>query len=321
MKNLKLLKTILSLLLISSTVLTLFSCVNNEDKITDKSTDETIHSDIITGEATNKKVYDWEDYDKVKDYKLISVDDGYRLVFDNLEVYEQTDFYPMHFIGPEFKTITDFRNTFINGTLTFSDKYRLFKYNHKDNIGMIIPNLDNLYIPVLPSDYPKVEMKNVPVSCNLRDSYKYDIVFIDPDKSIDPDIPLTIYEHISIKFLTRETYEADLEKAKSVKEYISSNIWTHENGKSSTTYKILSHQYERSVYTVSNENKTMHVIEDYSLDEKGNRGTTPYLNVFYETNGAYFNIYMDYNQLVNIEPRTSEWLFEFDVEKYVPENT
>ena len=84
----KLLKSILSLILISSTVLTLFSC-NNEAKETEEATDTESITESITKSYTKKETINFNDYDNKKDYDIIRVEDGYRLVFHDSLVYEE----------------------------------------------------------------------------------------------------------------------------------------------------------------------------------------------------------------------------------------
>ena len=65
-------------------------------------------------------------------------------------------------------------------------------------------------------------------------------------------------------------------------------------------------------YTVSNENKTMYVVETCIYDSEG----TSYSAIaFYISNGVYFEVMIDSIST----PFDPEWLFEFDVEKYVPD--
>ena len=60
------------------------------------------------------------------------------------------------------------------------------------------------------------------------------------------------------------------------------------------------------------ENKTMYVVETCIYDSEG----TSYSAIaFYISNGVYFEVMIDSIST----PFDPEWLFEFDVEKYVPD--
>ena len=71
MKNFKIFKPILCSLLIFSLLLSLFACTKSDSE------------DITEGSGTTKFPMDSTYYDNLKDYKIIAVDDGYRIVLMN----------------------------------------------------------------------------------------------------------------------------------------------------------------------------------------------------------------------------------------------
>ena len=334
----KLLKNILCMLLISSMVLTLFSCDSSKSTDTEKSSETESITD--NEKTTNKVIYETNnyeaEYDKVKDYKIIQDEKGCRLIFDNPKAYEREDNLPF-IIGKYFESVKDFQDSFINGTLRYDDKRMAFHCGYKDDVGMRIPDIYNLFMPVLPSSYPNVKMEKVPVLWNCRDIYKYSIEFTEfsdndayldddfvkrEDPALNPDnTSESIYDEISIFFYTPDKFEVELAQKKTVRDNVSGQKWKHEDGMSSIVYRLPGSKStrEKVVYTLSNENKIMYIIQDYYLDSNGNR-LTPDIDVFCKSNGAYFYIYIgSYTRDIE-EILDPQWFFEFDVEKYVPEN-
>ena len=124
-------KIILSLFLIFSIAGTLFSCDTVEVKETE--------SDI---EISNRIKYD-----KVKDYKIIETEDGYRLVFDDPSIYESEECPDI--IDLSFESVEELYNNLIYGKFEFYDKIQIFHALPKDKKGIIISDPNNIYIPIL----------------------------------------------------------------------------------------------------------------------------------------------------------------------------
>ena len=311
MKKLKFLKTILSLLLIVSTIFISFSCDNKT-----KETDETVNSDI-TEEIATKKTYNYKDYDRVKDFEIIQVDDGYRLKFNDTGYYEQA--YRSDHLVIWLKSIDEIYDGLIYGTLSDGDKIHIFDGFPRDDNGIVIPDPYNLYVPILPEDCSVFDNE---VSVRWKGStYHHDMALISNKYDI------CLGAGVTISILTYDNYNEELKKETDIVKDYPDSMWTHENGKDSIIYSIEGETFKREQvrYTVSNENKTMLLIKNYIHYEEEARlkKTTAY----YTSNGAYFTIsFLDafggefgfFTDGSSIDP---EWAFEFDVEKYVPENT
>ena len=308
MKKLKFLKTILSLLLIFSTVLTLFSC-NNETK----ETDETVNSDI-TEEIATKKTYNYKDYDRVKDFEIIQVDDGYRLKFNDTGYYEQA--YRSDHLGIWLKSIDEICDGLIYGTLSYSDKIHIFDEFPRDDNGIVIPDPYNLYVYILPEDCSVLDNE---VGVNWKGATYRHVMVLTSNK-----YDICLGAGVTISILTYDNYNEELKKETDIVKDYPDSMWTHENGKDSIIYSIEGETFKREQvrYTVSNENKTMLLIKNYIHYEEESylKKTTAY----YTSNGAYFTISFSdgfggefgfFTDGSSIDP---EWAFEFDVEKYVP---
>lgn len=294
MKNLKLLKTILSFLLISSTVLTLFSC-NNETK----ETDETINSDI-TEEIATKKTYNYEDYDNKKDYKIICVDNGYRLIFDDPTIYKSLDY---HFAGIKFNSMQEFYDDLVNGTLSYNEKGNIYNTFPKDENGIIIFSPNELSTPLTPKD---CEINEYFYWIGNRYGYSFKVPF---------EHPYGDSVTANFRCLTKDCYNQYLAYEKDINNM--PEAWGPASIKTVADKEIVTFSigYEQIRYTLMNENKTMYVMETHIYDTDS---TTTYSVVaFYISNGFYFEVMIDGIST----PFDPEWLFEFDVEKYVPENT
>ena len=309
--KIKLLKNVLCMLLISSMALTLFSCGTSKSTDTEKSSKTESITDYE--KTTNKVIYKttdyrYGDYNKVKDFEIIKVGDECRLVFNDPGFYEWLG--NLDRIGVSFDSIKELRDGLIYGTFTEGQKQHIFLDLPKDEHGISIPDPNNLYIPVLPNDCSAYDSEHsVSVYGSSYGHYmrlvsnKYDINL---ESGVDVDI------------LTHNDYNEKLQKETELFKNIADSLWTHENGKDSIIYPLNESKKEHVRYTISSENKTMFVIENYThLEEKKRIDNTI---AFYVSNGVYFAISFYGDFFTNESPADPEWLFEFDVEKYVPEN-
>ena len=131
MKNFKIFKPILCLLLIVSLSLSLFGCVLNDVE------DDTIESGTDTKGATETYIPDHIKYDKVKDYSIIEVDGGYRLVFDDPWIYSGIG---VPYTGFVINSWEEFSERLLNGELTFDEKVSIYETFPKDDKGYILFN-------------------------------------------------------------------------------------------------------------------------------------------------------------------------------------
>ena len=123
-----LLKIILSLLLIFAMVLTLFSCTSEVEKITESVTD--------SSELNNTT--NMANYDKVKDYQIIQIEDEYRLAFDDPSIYSEYD--RPGVVGFEIDSWENFSDRLLSGTLTLDEKISIYYRSKKDEQGVVILN-------------------------------------------------------------------------------------------------------------------------------------------------------------------------------------
>ena len=282
----KLLKSILSLLLIFSMFLTLFSCNNIK---------ETDIPESDTSNVTKKSSY--KDYDNKKDYDIIRVENGYRLVFHDPSIYES---FNSSYIGFKFESMQDFYDDLVNGTFRDYEKSNIYNNFPKDKNGVIIFNPNELYVPLIANG---CEINEYFIWSGNSYTYDFKTPFEHP-----------YGEYISAKFicLTEDHYTKQLEYEKNIdnvpKEWGDASIKTVNEKE---VFDFPNGNYQTR-YTVSNENKTMYVVETCIYDSEG----TSYSAIaFYISNGVYFEVMIDSIST----PFDPEWLFEFDVEKYVPD--
>lgn len=74
-------------------------------------------------------------YDKVKDYSIIKVDGGYRLVFDNPSIYDGIG---VPYRGFVINSWEEFSERLLNGELTFDEKVSIYESFSKDADGYIL---------------------------------------------------------------------------------------------------------------------------------------------------------------------------------------
>ena len=124
MKNFKIFKPILCSLLIFSLLLSLFACTKSDSE------------DITEGSGTTKFPMDSTYYDNLKDYKIIAVDDGYRIVFNEPSVYSDN----IGVVGFNISSWEDFCDRLLNGNLSYGEKVMIYSTLPKDEQGVIILN-------------------------------------------------------------------------------------------------------------------------------------------------------------------------------------
>ena len=304
MKKIKF-KSILCLTLAVSTIIALFSCDNKTNE-----TNHPAYSDTITEIITEKRYY-YDDFDGIKDYKIIQVEDGYRLVFDNTECYEQ-NLHLLDIRGVYFNSIKELYNGLTNGTFDGYTKLHIFREFPKDEYGIIMPDPYNLYVPVLPEDF-SIDDFGISWSGNSPLSYRYNIGLASNKHKLDWGTG------VELTCLTYDLYNQKLKNEIILEEDYPDAICTHKNGKDSIIYTQGHCKREQIRYTVSNKNETMFVIENYSYYDP--QQPELHMIVFCVSDGAYFTIEpVGYGGAIP-DPEwlfDPEWLLEFDVEKYVP---
>lgn len=291
----KLLKSILSLLLISSTVLTLFSC-NNEVKKTEEATD----TEIITesSEKIETEVPNHIKYDKVKDYQIIKNEKGYYLVFDDISVYKQE--FGHDTLGFDIDSLEDFSDKLLKGDLTFQEKRDISRCPLKDDNGVSIlnPHITYKISHTLPIQVNYEEIQyfgcgiSLPIEC---EEYP----------SISP-IYITILNSVGYDNEYNAGFEGYTKDEKKI-EY----EMTLTNGEIVTCYnKIVKTERNqtRERYVLSNGTKDMFVLKTYYKDS-----TTPdTVDLVYNIDDTvYFEFF---ESALNGKIPNDEFWFSFDVE-------
>ena len=288
MKNFKILNIILSLLLVSS----MLGC--NFDTIEAENSDTNInnHSELFNG-------------DNIMDYKIQEIDGEYYIVFDDISRYIEEPLPPGMFVEPithlSFENVEEMQNTILTGKFAHADKRIIANYFSKDDNGVIIPNPYNVYLPVFPNE---INAKHYDRVTLLSLGYYFNVKFFDDDN---------VYGDFAL--LTKNHYNTNLECAKN-KIRDKYKVWEKEFDEI-IGEKEVANLYNRKIiqYTLSNENKTMYVIEQQEFNDSILEDYD--VEIFGESDGVYFKVHID-NLNKTLDP---EWIFEFDVERYVPEGS
>ena len=166
-------------------VLTLFSCSANECKETEKNTD-TEKSTNITNSINR---------DGGKDYQIIQVEDGYRLVFDNPSFYAKCE--SPQIVGFTIDSWEDFSDRLLAGALTLDEKISLYYTSSKDEEGIII--LDP-YVSYKISHFLPYQINNVGLYAGV---YYHSSITCDEQYTLP----------ISIAILSKPLYDSDFDAA------------------------------------------------------------------------------------------------------------
>ena len=288
MKNFKILNIILSLLLVSSMLGCDFDTI--ETKNSDTNTNN--HSELFNG-------------DNIMDYKIQEIDGEYYIVFDDISRYIEEPLPPGMFVEPithlSFENVEEMQNTILTGKFAHADKTIIANYFSKDDNGVIIPNPYNVYLPVFPNE---MNVKHYDRVTLLGCGYYFYVKFLNDDNA---------YGDFAI--LTKNHYNTNLECAKNnIRDKY--KVWEKEFDEIIGEKEVANLDNRKIIqYTLSNENKTIYVIEQQEFNDSILEDYD--VEIFGESNGVYFNAYInDLNK--TLDP---EWLFEFDVERYVPEES
>ena len=293
MKNIKLLKNALCLILIFSMLLTLFGCTFDEIETENFDTSDTNINNSVTS----------FNGDNIMDYKIQEIDGEYYIAFDDISRYIEDPLPPGLFIEPitylTFKNVGKMQNAILNGNFTYADKAIIANYFSKDDNGVIIPDPYNVYLPVFPDE---TVLKCYDTVTLLGRGYSFDAKFLDNDDA-----------YIVFTCLTKKHYNTNLEYAKSdiQKKY---KVWEKEFDDIIGEKEVANLDNRKIIqYTLSNEDKTMFVIEEQKFVDSILNDYK--VKIFYESNGVYFYVFIG-----NMDkPLSPEWLFQFDVQRYVPD--
>lgn len=281
MKNFKILNIILSLLLVSS----MLGC--DFDTIETKNSDTNInnHSELFNG-------------DNIMDYKIQEIDGEYYIVFDDISRYIEEPLPPGMFVEAithlTFENVEEMQNTILTGKFAHADKTIIANYFSKDDNGVIIPNPYNVYLPVFPNE---INVKHYDRVTLLGLGYYFNVKFLDDDNA---------YGDFAI--LTKNHYNTNLECAKNnIRDKY--KVWEKEFDEIIGEKEVANLDNRKIIqYTISNENKTMYVIEQQEFNDSILEDCD--VEIFGESDGVYFNVHID-DLNKTLDP---EWLFEFDVE-------
>ena len=287
------LKCILNLFLVFTTIITLFSCNSNEIKPENLD----INSDNSTT-PTNSTSFNG---DNIMDYKIQEIDGEYYIVFDDISkyiVYDDPYLFDEPITWITFDNVEQMQDAILNGKLEHYQKEIMANYFHKNDNGIIISNPYKVCSPIFPDETIKKYSDLITVSWG---GYSFEVHFSDNSDA-----------KISFICLNKKDYNDTLESTKNNIPYPyekSDNEFDEIVGEKEVFESIDGKIIQ---YTFSKEDKAMYVVEEQ--DFRNSNCTFYEAKAFYESNGAYFQVIISHMT----EPIDPEWLFEFDVEKYVP---
>ena len=304
MKKRNLLKNVLCLLLISSMALTLFSCGKNEAKQTEKSAETEFPTENDTTRNTviymenETEVTNHIKYNKIKDYQIIQVEDGYRLVFDDSSFYAKYE--SPQIVGFTIDSWEDFSNRLLEGTLTLDEKTSIYYTFAKDEDGIAILN------PYISYNISH----SLPHQSNYDGTYTgaYYVPYITCDEKYTMPVGVTILSKdlynrdYEACFLDIDTKEKNIEYKKNLP---NNDIMTCYNKATETKgYNV----YEK--YILANDEKTVFISKAYD-DFDAELPYDIYVLVKLK-NEIYFE--MNFSREDITKDLTDEFLFGFDVE-------
>lgn len=282
-------KSTLSILLIFSMVLTLFSCSANECKETEKNTD-TEKSTNITNSINR---------DGGKDYQIIQVEDGYRLVFDNPSFYAKCE--SPQIVGFTIDSWEDFSDRLLAGALTLDEKISMYYTSSKDEEGIII--LDP-YVSYKISHFLPYQINNVGLYAGV---YYHSSITCDEQYTLP----------ISIAILSKPLYDSDFDAAFSDIDIGEKNIEYEKKFSNNDTVTCYNKTIEtgdyyfQERYVLSNDDKKVFISKTYRDDYDPNLPCELYALVNFK-NEIYFLINFSYQDIT--KDLTDEFLFGFNVE-------
>lgn len=292
-------KIILSLFLVFSIAGTLFSCDTVEVKETE--------SDI---EISNRIKYD-----KVKDYKIIETEKGYRLVFDEPSRYSGVG---VSYAGFVINSWEEFSERLLVGELTFNEKVSIYETFSKDDDGYII---FDPYISYCFSHPMAVDISLV----NFYHGSTYIATLSFEEECILP-CTFLLHDYSYIKSRYEDVFDMLKEDEQNI-EYEEEMS----NGKKIVCYnktitKKSSSNMSTEQYILSDGMKKIFVTKRYDYSDRINYTEDKklvYIDVYGITNDdLYFSINFsnyvgieDYDYEYPEEALTDEFLFGFDIEK------
>lgn len=293
MRDIKLLKSILCSLLFFSLSLSLLGCVSNKVNNDPNDSDTDIKTSIETEVPNHIK------YDKVKDYQIIEDDSGYRMVFNDISVYDPTG-HP----GPlKINSFEDFSDRLLKGELTFNEKQNLCSFITKDDNGLNIlnPNYSYRILHSLPHQVNYEEIQYLGKGISLEfDCEKHPTPYHITITILEP---LQYHNEYGIAF---ENYTKDESKIEYEMKLINDEIVTCYNKIVETKNNKIQERY-----VLSNGTKDVFIKKIYYEDSI----TPNEIYLCYSINDAiYFNIFSSNISFFSGEIPNDEFWFGFDVE-------
>lgn len=283
------LKSTLSIFLISSMFLTLFNCSANECKETEGNVD--------TENVTN--ITNSINRDGGKDYRIIQVEDGYRLVFDDQSFYETCE--SPQIAGFVIDSWEDFSDRLLAGALTLNEKTSMYYTSSKDENGIVI--LD---------PYVSYKISHV-LPYQIENGGTYSGACYHSSITCDEQYTLPI----SVGILSKTLYDRDFEATFSDIDIEAENIeyekklLNNDNIKCYNKTIKTGEYFFQEKYVLSNDDKKVFILKTYSDDYDLNLPYELYVLVNFK-NEIYFSINFSYQDIT--KDLTDEFLFGFNVE-------
>ena len=220
---------------------------------------------------------------EVMPYHIIEGDDGWRIELSDA-LKKEND--PLNLGNCDiireihFKTLSDMRQRLIEADLTSEELFSLSRFMKDDDGNIVIPNLDNMYVPVLPEG---VQIVSVSISETNSDCYRFNLKLGDEESGTTTNI--TYMSDKTFKDTFDNLYLGFLQKGYQVV----SQTYEAERNADVYIYHVGNAERKMIVYTYKNDTGT-YWIQEYYPFEYYDAPLETY--VFCDTETADFQVFM-----------------------------
>ena len=228
-------------------------------------------------------------------YTIIEQNGNHYIVFEDPTVYQ---IWAVDVATVDFNSLADFKDSVMNDKLSVWDKQIMITVFEKDEVGILTPDFNNLFEPYMPDEF------QIDLLC--WEGRGYTFLTYTPS-GVDAYITYHSQEHYN------KTLQRDFEGL-----FNQDTVWVEgtieiNDEKSIPTYSTVRASRTYTKYTLSDENKTMLVVER-TFGSEIDTDTVPETVTLYCTEGdAHYII-----DLYDFQERPStSWLLEFGMQPYV----
>lgn len=228
-------------------------------------------------------------------YTIIEQNGKNYIVFEDPTVYQ---IWAVDVATVEFNSLADFKDSVMNDKLSVWDKQIMITVFEKDEVGILTPDFNNLFEPYMPDEFQV-------------DGLSWEGTYY----AFGISSPSEVWGRVSS--CSQENYneivQRDFERL-----FNQDTVWIEgaiemDDEKSITTYSTVKNSRTYTKYTLSDENKTMLVVER-TFGSEIDTDTVPETITLYCTEG-------DVHYVVNLydfqERPSTSWLLEFGMQPYV----